>query len=99
LEHCALPISLGFTIKESTLDTVNNLGILYVDQGRLEEAEAMYQRVLQGKEEALGPDHTLTLALEMIAATTGEGKRLRDQDDPVLLNEKRRRKNPRDFHT
>jgi hypothetical protein len=26
----------------STLDTVNNLGILYSDQGKLKEAEEMY---------------------------------------------------------
>src|SRR5947199_3589480 len=45
----------------STLDTVNNLGILYVNQGKLAEAEQMYQRALAGKEKALGPDHTSTL--------------------------------------
>jgi tetratricopeptide (TPR) repeat protein len=32
----------------STLDTVNNLGILYADQGRLEDAEMMYNRALAG---------------------------------------------------
>ncbi|KAK4170949.1 hypothetical protein QBC36DRAFT_295822 [Triangularia setosa] len=37
------------------------LGNLYLDQGRLGEAEAMYQRALEGKEKALGPDHTSTL--------------------------------------
>ena len=26
----------------STLDTVNNLGVLYADQGKLAEAEKMY---------------------------------------------------------
>ncbi|KAN0068529.1 hypothetical protein V8E54_013253 [Elaphomyces granulatus] len=36
----------------STLDTVNNLGNLYADQGKLDEAEKMYQRALQGKEKA-----------------------------------------------
>ena len=41
--------------------TVNNLGNLYSDQGRLEEAEAIYRRALDGKEKALGPDHTSTL--------------------------------------
>ena len=39
----------------SSLDTVNNLGL---DQGRLDEAEKMYQRALQG---AWGPDHMSTL--------------------------------------
>jgi Tfp pilus assembly protein PilF len=31
-----------------TLATVNNLGILYADQGKLDEAEKMYQRALEG---------------------------------------------------
>ncbi|KAK8863151.1 beta transducin-like protein het-e4s [Apiospora arundinis] len=34
---------------------------LYSDQGKMDEAEAMYQRSLQGKERAWGPDHTSTL--------------------------------------
>jgi tetratricopeptide (TPR) repeat protein len=37
------------------------LGLLYADQGKLAEAEAMYTRALQGKEEALRPKHTSTL--------------------------------------
>jgi tetratricopeptide (TPR) repeat protein len=37
------------------------LGILYKDQGKLDEAEKMYQRALQGFEKAWGPDHTSTL--------------------------------------
>ena len=37
----------------STLNTVNNLGLLYADQGRLGEAEQMYERALRGYE-ALG---------------------------------------------
>src|SRR2546423_4706942 len=45
----------------STLRTVNNLGTLYENQGKLAEAEAMYTRALQGYEEALGPKHTSTL--------------------------------------
>ena len=45
----------------STLDTVNNLGNLYADLGRLDEAEKMYLRALVGKEKAWGPDHTSTL--------------------------------------
>jgi Tfp pilus assembly protein PilF len=36
----------------STLDTVNNLGLLYADQGKMAEAEQMYIRALQGYEEA-----------------------------------------------
>ncbi|KAI9780438.1 MAG: hypothetical protein M1839_006712 [Geoglossum umbratile] len=39
----------------------HNLGGLYADQGKLDEAEKMYQRALQGKEKVWGPDHTSTL--------------------------------------
>ena len=44
----------------STLDTVNNLGILYRKQGKMADAEAMYLRALAGYEKAWGPDHTST---------------------------------------
>jgi len=37
------------------------LGLLYKSQGKLDEAKEMYQRALQGKEKAWGPDHTSTL--------------------------------------
>jgi tetratricopeptide (TPR) repeat protein len=40
---------------------LHQLGILYTSQGKLDEAEQMYQRALQGKEKAWGPDHTSTL--------------------------------------
>ncbi|KAF4882659.1 Nephrocystin-3 [Colletotrichum fructicola] len=40
----------------------HKLGVLYSDQGRLKEAEGMYERALQGREKALGPDHTSTLS-------------------------------------
>ncbi|KAL1598071.1 hypothetical protein SLS59_007081 [Nothophoma quercina] len=42
--------------------TSHNLGDLYADQGKLGEAEEMYERALEGKEKALGPDHTSTLS-------------------------------------
>src|SRR5260221_232550 len=45
----------------STLNTVNNLGLLYADQGRLEDAEMMYNRALAGYEKVLGHVHTSTL--------------------------------------
>ena len=45
----------------STLDTVNNLGLLYQNQGRMKEAEEMHVRALRGIEEAWGPKHTSTL--------------------------------------
>jgi Tetratricopeptide repeat len=34
----------------STLDITNNLGLLYADQGKLDEADKMYKRTLAGKE-------------------------------------------------
>ena len=43
------------------LNSYHNLGRLYSDQGMLQEAEAMYQRALEGFEKAWGPDHTSTL--------------------------------------
>jgi hypothetical protein len=47
----------------STLDTVNNLGALYSDQGRLKEVEEMYQRALKGYEKLRGRDHPNTMAV------------------------------------
>ncbi|KAK2742603.1 Nephrocystin-3-like protein 2 [Colletotrichum kahawae] len=49
------------TGRESRGYSVHHLGILYSDQGRLKEAEAMYDRALQGYEKAWGPDHTSIL--------------------------------------
>ena len=37
----------------STLDTVNNLGLLYRAQGKLAQAEQFYLRALAGYEQAL----------------------------------------------
>jgi tetratricopeptide (TPR) repeat protein len=42
------------------LRIVNNLGLLYTDQGKLVEAEQMYQRALQGYEKILGADSVIT---------------------------------------
>lgn len=39
---------------------LHKLGMLYADQGKLPEGEAMYTRALQGYEKALGPKHTTT---------------------------------------
>ncbi|KAK5332357.1 hypothetical protein LTR98_011513 [Exophiala xenobiotica] len=41
---------------------VHVLGDLYREQGKLAEAEKMYQRALAGKEKALRADHTSTRA-------------------------------------
>ncbi|RYP56571.1 hypothetical protein DL771_011750 [Monosporascus sp. 5C6A] len=48
-------------IREIAEDELSFNSDLYSDQGKLKEAEEMYQRALQGKEKALGPDHTSTL--------------------------------------
>ncbi len=40
----------------------HNLGALIADQGRLSDAEAMYERALQGHEEAWGSEHTSMLS-------------------------------------
>lgn len=58
----------------STMDIVNNLGVLYKGQGKLKEAEELYQRALLGKEKALGLDHTSTLM-----AVNGLGNLYSDQ--------------------
>jgi tetratricopeptide (TPR) repeat protein len=47
--------------QETVLDAIHLLGALYADQGKLGEAEQMYERALRGYEEALGPTHTSTL--------------------------------------
>ena len=47
--------------KEVMLCAILLLGNLYADQGKLDEAEKMYEQALRGREEALGPKHTSTL--------------------------------------
>jgi tetratricopeptide (TPR) repeat protein len=44
----------------STLHTVNNLGALYRNQGKLALAERMFERALQGYEKSLGTDNITT---------------------------------------
>lgn len=51
----------GSNIDIAVWPAFDGLGYLYFDQGRLKEAEEMYQRALAGCEKALGPDHTFTL--------------------------------------
>ncbi|CAN9212127.1 unnamed protein product [Alternaria alternata] len=47
--------------RKTVLAAVHTLGNLYADQGRLGEAEQMYERALRGFEEALGVGHSSTL--------------------------------------
>ena len=51
----------GISTLEGDEWILNCLGNLYADQGRLSDAEAMYERALRGREKALGPEHTSTL--------------------------------------
>ncbi len=46
--------------KDSNI-TFHNLGLLYANQGKMVEAEKIYQRALDGKEKAQGPEHISTL--------------------------------------
>ncbi|KAL7918832.1 hypothetical protein ACQKWADRAFT_227998 [Trichoderma austrokoningii] len=50
-----------FVNDNSIIDSIHWLGNLYSDQGKLREAEAMYNRALEGKEKTLGRHHTSTL--------------------------------------
>src|SRR5579862_5510168 len=43
------------------LSGLHSLGLLYYNQNKFTEAQAMYQRAPVGKEKALGPEHTSTL--------------------------------------
>jgi tetratricopeptide (TPR) repeat protein len=45
----------------STLEIVNNLGIVYRNQGKLTKAKQMFDRALQGREKGLGAEHMSTL--------------------------------------
>ncbi|KAF2203800.1 FabD/lysophospholipase-like protein [Delitschia confertaspora ATCC 74209] len=48
-------------LNDTILDAIVLLGILNYDQSKLNKAEKMYQRALEGKEKALGRDHISTL--------------------------------------
>ena len=59
----------------AVLGALLGLGNLYKDQGKLKDAEEMYNQALAGYEKALGPDHMSTLdALDNL------GSLYRDQD-------------------
>ncbi|KAK5110490.1 hypothetical protein LTR85_001019 [Meristemomyces frigidus] len=47
--------------KPEAAGSFHEIGRLYSNQGRMEEAEEMYLRALRGKEEAWGPKHRSTL--------------------------------------
>ncbi|KAH6673053.1 hypothetical protein B0J14DRAFT_654782 [Halenospora varia] len=59
--RCSYMFSNSLVTDDEMAWVCHNLGILYADQGKLVEAEQMYQRALQGNEKAWGPEHTSTL--------------------------------------
>ncbi|KAF1952737.1 TPR-like protein [Byssothecium circinans] len=62
--RCCGFISSGLTGQDddvSTLGAIHGLGLLHRDLGKLDEAEEMYKRALEGREKTLGPEHTSTL--------------------------------------
>ena len=79
-EHCTwhphhIEIGDATGYSESN-DAFHNLGLVYTDQGKLAEAEEMYQRALDGKEKAWGAEHTSTLrtvnSLRLLNASRSE---------------------------
>ncbi len=46
-----------------TLVSLNSLAVLYGDQERYKEAEALYRRILEARERVLGKEHPDTLSL------------------------------------
>lgn len=64
----------------STLDTINNLGLLYVDQGKLVEAEKMYERALEGYEKAWGSDHTTLVTANNLGSLYAKHGKLEDAE-------------------
>ncbi|KAN0067922.1 HET domain containing protein [Elaphomyces granulatus] len=60
--RCSHAVLTGMVTYYDMERELHNLGILYRYQGKLDEAEKMYQRALQGYEKALGRDHTSTLS-------------------------------------
>ncbi|KAL5316295.1 hypothetical protein ACEPPN_015340 [Leptodophora sp. 'Broadleaf-Isolate-01'] len=59
--RCSYMFANSLVVDDELADDCHNLGYLYADQGKLDLAEQMYQRALQSKEKAWGPEHTSTL--------------------------------------
>ncbi|PQE10720.1 hypothetical protein CJF32_00009819 [Rutstroemia sp. NJR-2017a WRK4] len=59
--RCSYMILNGLAPDDDIAWECHNLGLLYADQGKLVEAEQMYQRALQDYEKTWGPEHTSTL--------------------------------------
>ncbi|KAF5658010.1 tetratricopeptide repeat domain-containing protein [Fusarium heterosporum] len=61
-DRCLEWVTEGSEMQKSEVWTYVAFGNLHFDQGRLDKAEVMYERALQGNEKALGPEHTSTLS-------------------------------------
>ena len=60
LKYCVFVVSVASN-KSTRSKKVNNLGLLLKEQGKLEEAEVLSRRALEGSERVLGVDHPDTL--------------------------------------
>ncbi|OCL00351.1 uncharacterized protein K441DRAFT_99752 [Cenococcum geophilum 1.58] len=59
--HSGCDVGFNKAEEKVMLDAILRLGNLYAGQGKLDEAEKMFERALRGYEEALGAKHTSTL--------------------------------------
>lgn len=59
--RCSEYVMNGTVKKKDREWALHNLGYMFSKVGKFDEAEMMYQRALQGKEKALGPEHISTL--------------------------------------
>jgi tetratricopeptide (TPR) repeat protein len=60
-DRCLKMMMDEISIVEGKEWILHRLGYLYAGQGRLSDAEAMFERALRGYEKAIGPEHTSTL--------------------------------------
>jgi tetratricopeptide (TPR) repeat protein len=59
--RCWYVVESGMVNEDGIAWVLDSLGNLYLDQGKLGEAEKMFERALQGREKVLGSEHTSTL--------------------------------------
>ena len=76
LEHASRIVDLESLVPPECIHAVNNLGLLYADQGKMKEAETMYLRALDGYEKQRGKFHPAT---QKIAANLSYVKLLSQQ--------------------
>ena len=76
-----------------TLQTVGNLGLLYMTQGKLAQAEEMGIRALAGQEQVLGHEHPSTLNtvlnFAILHADQGNKQQAMNMIQRVALNRER----------